>query len=75
MSRVSKTKEKTVYRVKKLTWVHTEYTDGTSEFHRINDGFYSFELLGLIEQVKLEIIDQLKGAIKPTYVKREIVKD
>lgn len=61
--------------VKKTWTVEMNYfTDGSSDMMRTNDGFSSPELLGLMEFVKQEVLDQLRGGIKPTSVKRRVVK-
>jgi len=52
-----------------------EHEDGGTQLIRTNDGFDAFELLGLLELAQLEIIEQIKGNIKPDIIKRNIVKD
>lgn len=52
-----------------------EHEDGGTQLNRTNDGFDGIELLGLLELSQLEIIEQLKGYIKPDIIKRNIVKD
>ena len=49
------------------------YTDGTTELKRTNDGFNALELMGLLELSKDDIIDQIKGAVKPDIVKRKVI--
>ena len=40
---------------------------------RINDGFNPYELLGLLEQIQLDIIEQLSGDVKPDIIERNII--
>ena len=62
-------KKKVVVDEKFYTIKHTIYDDGTSMVERKNDGFNPFELIGYMEQVQIEIIQQLKGAITPNTTK------
>ena len=41
---------------------------------RKNDGFHLLELLGLLEKIQLEILQQMAGSIKPEVIKRQVVK-
>lgn len=41
---------------------------------RRNHGFNPFELIGLLEDTRLDIAQQLKGNIKPTIIDREVIK-
>lgn len=40
---------------------------------RVNEGFTAIELLGLCNLISLEIMQQMKGDIKPDIIKREVV--
>lgn len=40
---------------------------------RINDGFSAAELLGLLEMTQLEILEQMRGIIKPDIIKRKVI--
>lgn len=40
---------------------------------RINDGFNPYELLGLLEQIQLDILQQLSGDVKPDIIERNII--
>lgn len=40
---------------------------------RINDGFNPYELLGLLEQIQLDILQQLSGDVKPDIIQRNII--
>ena len=59
------------------TWTITEEIDDEGEkvLHRVNDGFTATELLGMVESIKWEIIDQMMGRIKPDRIVREVVKE
>lgn len=67
-------KNKSVIKEKNYTIKTIEFSDGTSSMHRICDGYGPYELLGLLEFTKLEIMAQINGSIKPDFVKREVVK-
>ena len=45
------------------------------KLRRTNHGFNPYELLGLLERIKYEVIQQMKGEIKPEIVERIVVKD
>lgn len=65
--------DKTIKRVKTWTFIVREFSDGTSELERISEGFFPYELLGLIEHTKQDLLKQLNGEIKPTRVKRKVI--
>jgi hypothetical protein len=53
-----------------------EYADGSSTMNRTNDGFHGVELMGQLEIIQFEILQQMKGLIKPpTKVNRKVIKD
>jgi ArsR family metal-binding transcriptional regulator len=53
-----------------------EYVDGSATMNRINDGFKAVELMGQLEVVQFEILEQMKGLIKPpTKVNRKVIKN
>ena len=60
--------------VKKRKWIveHIMYDDGTTQLSRTNDGFNPFELMGILELSKDDIINQIKGDVKPDIVKRKV---
>jgi hypothetical protein len=62
-------KKKVVVEQKIYTIKYKKYDDGSSEVERKNDGFNPFELIGYMEQVQIEIIQQLKGVITPNTTK------
>lgn len=66
--------ENTIIKVKTWTITVTEFSDGTSEMLRTNDGFSPHELLGITEHVKHDIFNQLYSDVNPTVVKRKVVK-
>ena len=40
---------------------------------RKNNGFSPYELLGLLEQIQLDILQQLSGDVKPDIIERNII--
>jgi hypothetical protein len=62
-------KEKVVVEEKHYSIKYIKYDDGSSMVERANDGFTAMELLGYMEQVQIEIIQQLKGVITPNTTK------
>ena len=63
--------------IKESTWVvnYITYDDGTTTLNRVNVGFNPFELLGMLEISKDDIIQQIKGQIKPDIIKRKVIDD
>lgn len=59
--------------MKKYT-IEVTSENGTCNVSSTNDGFTAFELIGILESKKLDIIAQMTGEIKPTITKREVVK-
>lgn len=51
------------------------YSDGTSNMKRTCDGFYFYELLGILDFTRDEILQQIKGKIKPDIVERKVIVD
>jgi len=49
--------------------------DGTTTLKRVNDGFNVFELMGILEIIQKEIIQQCTGKIQPDFIERKIVVD
>jgi ArsR family metal-binding transcriptional regulator len=49
--------------------------EGKFFMHRINDGFDSFELLGVLTYIINDIYAQMAGNFKPDIIKREIVDE
>ena len=66
-------KESAVVRKATYSIEYTVKADGTSALHRKADGFNPFELLGLLDLTRGEIIEQIYGKIKPDVIKREVV--
>jgi ArsR family metal-binding transcriptional regulator len=54
--------------------VHT-MEDGTTQMHRISDGFTAMELLGICNLSNFEIIEQMRGKILPDITTRTVIKD
>ena len=51
-----------------------ENDNGKLTLHRINDGFSAYELLGLMEEIQLDIIGMTRQTIKPfDEIKRQLV--
>lgn len=44
------------------------YDDGTFNISRLNTGFNAYELLGILEGIQLDTIDQMKIKEKPTEI-------
>ena len=65
--------DKKIILKQKYTVEHITYNDGTTAMSRINDGFTAFELMGILEYSKDEIINQIKGNINPETVKRKVI--
>ena len=65
--------DKKIILKQKYTVEHITYNDGTTAMSRTNDGFTAFELIGILEYSKDEIINQIKGNIKPETVKRKVI--
>jgi hypothetical protein len=66
--------DKQVITKRKWTVEHITYNDGTSAISRTNDGFNAYELMGVLELSKDDIINQIKGNVKPEIIKRKIIK-
>jgi hypothetical protein len=65
--------EKQIIKTSKWVVEHITYADGTTKLSRTNDGFNPFELIGLLEISKDDIISQIKGVVKPNIVKRKVI--
>ena len=51
-----------------------ENDNGKLTLHRINDGFSAYELLGLMEEIQLDIIGMTRQTTKPfDEIKRQLV--
>jgi hypothetical protein len=66
--------DRELLKTKTYTITLNEYNDDKTELIRRNDGFNPLELLGLCSLSTQEIIEQLKGDIKPDVIRREVVK-
>ena len=69
------------YKNEKVKSINKTYTikfntleDGSKELSRTNDGFDAFELLGILAMAQAEVLECLKGSIKPDIIKRSVVK-
>lgn len=45
------------------------------KMERINDGFSPYEILGILEEAQQDILDQIRGNVKPDIIKRTVIKD
>lgn len=50
-----------------------EHPDNKVEMNRVNDGFNALELLGIVSLTQHEIIEQMKGNIKPDVINRTVI--
>jgi len=66
------TNGKKVITLRKWIVEHIIYNDGTTELKRTNDGFNALELMGVLELSKDDIINQIKGNVKPDIIKRKV---
>ena len=41
---------------------------------RRNDGFSGYEIIGILEEAKQDVLNQLAGKMKPDIIKREVVE-
>lgn len=60
------------YKKKVYTIIVQEHETGFG-ITRKNDGFTPIELLGITYMAQQEILDQMRGIIKPTKVKRKVI--
>lgn len=49
------------------------FENGKFGITRTNDGFHALELLGLLERIQFDILEQMNGNIKPDFVNRNVV--
>lgn len=58
------------------TYLITTYIeDGKLKMKRVNDGFNSIELLGILQMATIEILNQIQGKIKPDIIERRVIVD
>ncbi|MGF7230354.1 hypothetical protein [Arachidicoccus sp.] len=62
--------------ISKKTWLVevSFFDDGSNGLKRTNDGFTSWELMGLLEITKKDLFDQLEKRVTPDYIERKVVK-
>ena len=65
--------EKKIVSVKTYTVTFREAEDGTMDMHRVNDGFNTLELIGLIDFIGFEIREQSIGRLESNKIKRDVV--
>jgi D-Tyr-tRNAtyr deacylase len=68
-------KDKKVEKIQKYIIEVIIYEDGSTRMNRTCDGFNALELLGVLEFTQIEIMEQIKGRIKPDLVKRTVLTD
>lgn len=44
-------------------------------FNSTNEGFNAFEILGILEKKKIDILEQIEGKIKPDVINRTSIVD
>ena len=57
----------------KKYYIRLEEGEKVSRLRRTNRGFSPHELLGLLFEIQMDIIQQLKGNVKPTLVERKVI--
>ncbi len=67
------TPDKEIILVKKYIISEIYYKDGTYAMKRTCDGFDALELLGVLELTQREIVDQIRGRIKPDIIERKFI--
>ena len=71
----TKENEKEVVRKQTYFVRLTTLEDGSTELFRECDGFNAYELLGVLDLTAKDIVQQIKGVIKPDVVKRNVITD
>ena len=61
-------------RIRSYTIKFEKNDDGLLSINKKNDGFNPIELLGLLSWAYADILEQMKGNVKPDIVKREYVE-
>jgi hypothetical protein len=61
-------------KIKKYSIEIIESDKGYS-MNRIGEGFTALELMGVLAFIQAEIMEQMKGNIKPDVIKRTIITD
>lgn len=64
-----------VIKERSYTIKYTHHQDGSTKLSRKSDGFNAFELLGLLDLTRGEIILQMQGNIKPDFIERQVIVD
>lgn len=66
---------KKIISTKKWTIEVNEYSDGSSDLVRTNEGFDALELLGLADLASWDIREMIVGRIKVDAIKRQVIED
>ena len=61
--------------MKKTYTITMEESAEKFTLNRVNDGFSSIELLAMCAMLQSEILDQMRGVIKPDVVTRTVIRD
>lgn len=64
--------ERKIVEIKKWTVEQTIYEDGRSSIYRKNEGFNPMELLGILSYTEGDILDQVRGHLKPNIIEKKI---
>lgn len=75
MSKIKEKEEKKVKSTKTWTVSWTIYEDGSTSLDRTNDGFTFLELLGVLNISNDDVIQQIKGNVKPDIITRQVITD
>lgn len=68
-----KEKKEVILREASYTVKWIDYPDGNKVI-RINDGFSWIELLGILDLIRSEILEQVKGTVHPKIIERNVVE-
>ena len=64
------------FKTGKLYFILVDKDDGEKvTVNRLSRGFNPHELLGFLEWVQMEIMEQMKGTIKPDIIERTYIKE
>lgn len=58
----------------KAYFIKVSDVDDKLRERRLNIGFNPYELMGILEHIQLEILEQMAGKIKPDEIKRTLIQ-
>lgn len=64
--------ERKIVEIKKWTVEQIIYEDGRSSMYRKNEGFNTMELLGVLSYTEGDILDQMRGNLRPEIIEKKI---